>query len=125
MHCPPCEESILPMPRDVFMLAEVHPRDMANHRFGVVVRGASAGFYRVQLTDLSRPDQDSPTGHGEVIKELLTNKTVVMGLMIKFLAVSHDPLKCCELLEAQYPIQGPMGLPILDEKQWQRVERRS
>jgi hypothetical protein len=110
------------MPRDCFMLAEVLPEEMLNKRFGIVIRGASAGFYRVQLTDLEVSEEYCVSGHGAVVRELLTNSPKVMGIMVRCLSASGDPRACAALLEDEFRVRGPAGLPVISDRQWRKIE---
>lgn len=111
--------------RDAFAIIDLLPGDLLNVRYGVIVRGASAGFYRVQLTDLELPDRDSLGGHGAVVRELLTNDVEIMMIMVRTLRVASDPVACARLLEDEFKVRGPGGMPVLGEKEWRRIEKRA
>ncbi len=110
---------------DSFMVGELMPEQMSDKRYSLVVRSASMGIYRIQVTDLRRPDPFAPRGHGTVVREVMTNSAQIMKDMTLQLALAENPVTTCRLLERKYPCDFCCGIPVLvDEKTWKKIEKR-
>lgn len=100
---------------DNFMLGELLGDNMSDKRYTVAIRAASAGLYRIQVTDLRRPDPFAPRGHGTVVSEILANDLAVVKNMTLQLALCENPVACCRSLQRKYPCSFPCGVPVLPE----------
>lgn len=100
---------------DSFTIGELLADKMVNKRYTIVVRAASGGIFRIQLTDLSRPDPFAPRGHGSVVREVLTSDRETLKNILLRVALAENPLAYCRIIERQYA--GMPGVPILiDQK---------
>ena len=52
------------------MLMEIQPKDMTNSNYSVIVQQFLFGQYRIQLTDVRKPEVGAPPGHGQIVREL-------------------------------------------------------
>ncbi len=110
---------------DSFMVGELRAEQMSDKRYSLVVRAASAGLYRIQITDLRRPEKFAPRGHGDVVDEILTNDTSVMKAITLELALAENPVTCCRQLKVKYPCCFPGGVrALVDEKAWKKIEKQ-
>lgn len=110
---------------DSFMVGEMRSNQMSDKRYSVVIRAASMGLYRIQVTDMRRPDPFAPRHHGTVAEEMLTNSTQLMRDIALQLALAENPVTTCRLLKKKHPCDFPGGVPCLvDEKAWKKIEGR-
>jgi hypothetical protein len=109
---------------------ELFSEDMKNGNYTIICHPYAFGQIRIQLTDLRKPDNTAPSGHGTIVRELDTYKTEVASKCISELSESEDPEKYCVSLErdwnCEYSGDGPIhGDRIrLDETQQSDPYRR-
>lgn len=74
-------------------LLRFRAQEMANRNFTILVYHYLLGQFRIQLTDLRRPDRFAPEGHGEIVQELCTYRHETLAAVLTKLRHAPEPLE--------------------------------
>ena len=100
-------------------IKRIRPDKMKNSRYSVSVWPYLLGQFRIQLEDHQNVLM-SPSGHGQIIRELCTYKKHTMELTVERLRLSDEP--SAESLAFPWNCDGPGGRIRLDNRQEDRPE---
>lgn len=93
-----------------------------NRRYTVLLRRYLARQLRIQVTDLDRPDNSAPAGHGSIVRELCTYRPDTAVAVILNLVTAIDPEEIAQRYARPWNCEGP-GLRIrLDNRSEDRPE---
>lgn len=87
---------------------------LINAAYTVLVKGNFGGQFRIQLTDVAKPDPGAPPGHGSIVRELCTYKQATAVETTTAIAMSLDPEGYCEGLARPWNCEYEGGRIRLD-----------
>ncbi len=95
-------------------IMEVFAHQMKDQQHTILVQPYMYGQFRIQLTDISKPDLDAPSGHGSIMRELCTYQADTMEFVCKQLQEAMDPEAVAESFAKSWNCEGPGGRIRLD-----------
>ena len=75
------------------ILLSVGALGMADKNFTIIVRPFLMGQFRIQITDITKPDSGAPKGHGSIAGQMCTYKHGTMRKVVKELKDAKDVMK--------------------------------